>query len=294
MNDAEHGFYMRNIKLITILAILIASVLIFYAFREKVSFRNPQANEYEIINRWELPDELLEISGISYLDTDRIAAIQDEEGVLFIYDLKSKSIAKKISFGDAGDYEGLAIVDRNAYVLDSQGFIFEIRNFLTSDRVITPYKTPFTIKNNMESLLADPTGQRLLLLPKNRDLNSERYKGIYSFSLESKKMASEAVFSLDMESDILKKYRSRQIQKTFLPSDMALHPTTGDMYVLEGSEPKLLILDLKGNPTRLFLLDKSMFPQPEGIAFGPEGRLFISSEGNKDVGGTITELQLRP
>ncbi len=293
MNDEGNVFSMRKVRWITILAILMAAGMIFYAFREEVPLTKPQGVSYEVINRWDLPFDLLEISGIAYLDTDKIAAIQDEDGILYIYNLKTKEIEKKIHFEDAGDYEGVAVVGKNAYVLNSHGTIYEIKDFQTSDQAVATYKTPFTNKNNMESLTADATGEHLLLVPKYLDLNSERYKGIYSFSLASKKMAPDAIFKIDMESDILKKYRSKKSQKTFLPSDMAIHPKSGEMYVLEGTEPKLLILDTKGNPIHLYHLDKRMFPQPEGIAFGPDGRLYISSEGNKNVSGSITELQLQ-
>src|SRR5688572_27745210 len=38
-----------------------------------------------IINKWELPDELLEVSGIVWLDNNRFACVQDEEGTVFIF-----------------------------------------------------------------------------------------------------------------------------------------------------------------------------------------------------------------
>ena len=73
---------------------------------------------------------------------------------------------------------------------------------------------------------------------------------------------------------------------------MAIHPITGEYYVLEGVRPKLLIIDRDGHLKNAYFLEKAMFPQPEGITFNEEGILFISSEGKGDGLGTITQLQL--
>ncbi len=43
-------------------------------------------------------------------------------------------------------------------------------------------------------------------------------------------------------------------------------------------------MDANGKKKNLFLLDEAQFPQPEGVAFTPEGELFISSEGKTGAG----------
>jgi uncharacterized protein YjiK len=53
-----------------------------------------------------------------------------------------------------------------------------------------------------------------------------------------------------------------------------------------------LILDADGNAKYAYVLDKKMFPQPEGITFGTDATLYISSEGKKGASGTLTELKL--
>jgi hypothetical protein len=66
-----------------------------------------------IIKKWNMPKELTEISGLSYKDEKHFACVQDELGKIFIYNTASSSVEKEISFGAAGDYEGLAVVDKN-------------------------------------------------------------------------------------------------------------------------------------------------------------------------------------
>jgi hypothetical protein len=142
---------------------------------------------YDITGRWKLPSELLEVSAIDWLDNSRIAALQDEDGIIFIYDLKKKEITDKIEFGLPGDYEGLAIDGKDAYVLESNGRISEIKNFLDPDRTVDSYETFFGSENNMETLELDVDRNRLLMAPKDRDPSSGRSKGIYAFSLDTKK-----------------------------------------------------------------------------------------------------------
>lgn len=68
------------------------------------------------------------------------------------------------------------------------------------------------------------------------------------------------------------------------PSDLDIHPLTGDIYITDGAKPKLLIMDAKGNKKNLFPLNEAELPQPEGVAFTPEGELIISSEGKTGAG----------
>lgn len=283
---------MGKIKLLTISGLLLGAILFYWGFKERLPLAGKDNLSYDITGRWKLPSELLEVSAIDWLDNSRIAALQDEDGTIFIYDLKKKEITDKIEFGLPGDYEGLAIDGKDAYVLESNGRISEIKNFLDPDRTVDSYETFFGSENNMETLELDVDRNRLLMAPKDHDPNSERSKGIYAFSLDTKKVVSEPVFNIDMGDKVLKRFRDNDLYKTFRPSDLAIHPKTKEIYVLEGSKPKLLILDADGIAKSAYALDKKVFPRPEGITFGTDATLYIYSEGKKGAGGTLTELKL--
>src|SRR5690606_34111236 len=64
-----------------------------------------------------LPEILNEISGLVFLDSNLFACVQDEQGVVFIYDLNQKQIIKKIPFYTNGDYEGITKVNQTLFVL---------------------------------------------------------------------------------------------------------------------------------------------------------------------------------
>jgi len=292
MKGTGQTLNMGRIKLLTVVAILAVAALVFWGFNHMLPESRTDSASLDIVQRWELPSVLREISGIAWLDKDKVAAVQDENGVIFIYDLKQKSVTKEIAFAGGGDYEGLAINGKDAYVLRSDGTIFEIKDYASDGREVATYDTRFNSDNNMETLEFDKGNNRLLIAPKDHDPNSDRSKGVYVFSLEDKKVFSEADFIIDMGDRKLKRFRENNLWKTFRPSDLAIHPKTNEIYVLEGAKPKLLILDADGTPKNAYTLGENLFPQPEGITFAPDGRLYIASEGKKQGFGTITELKL--
>lgn len=258
---------------------------------------NPRLKEetYTIIRKWEMPVELEEISGISYFSEDKMACVQDEEGIIFIYNLDTDLVEKKINFGKSGDYEGVAIVDSTAYVLESSGKLFEVSNYLSPDFQTEEYKTPFSGRNNMESLVADSINNRLLLAVKDADPNSKDYKGIYAFDLDAKKVLSEPIFKIPLDDPIFNGKNTQKSKKKsdkFYPSEIAINPIDGNIYILEGKNPRLLIMDPSGKLLRLHILNKKFFPQPEGMTFSPDGTLYISNEGKKGT-ATILEVQLK-
>ena len=53
-------------------------------------------DNYSIIKKWELPEILNEVSGISWLSENTIACVEDEDGIIFIYDLKKQKIIQQI------------------------------------------------------------------------------------------------------------------------------------------------------------------------------------------------------
>ena len=50
-------------------------------------------------------------------------------------------------------------------------------------------------------------------------------------------------------------------------------------------------MDAKGNIKRLHALERKDFPQAEGLAFTPDGELYISNEG-KDGVATIVKVTI--
>jgi uncharacterized protein YjiK len=270
--------------------VLVIVAIVSFSFQKK-STNNNRSTEYTIAKVWELPAVLDEVSGITWLPDGTIASVQDEDGVIFIYDLAKKEIIEKIEFAGSGDYEGIAVHKDDAYVLRSDGTIYEILNFRKKEKTTTSFETGFTAKNNMETLALDIKNKSLILAPKDRD-NSDEFKGVYHIPLTSKTIDRVPIIKINMDDGALKTYQNKKLYKTFSPSDFAIHPKTGDYYVLDGKNPKLLKLNSKGSIKKVYELEESQFPQPEGITFSPEGTLYISNEAS-DGDATIIQINLK-
>lgn len=279
----------------TISALIIGGVLVlvgglWFAFENPAI--NPRLEEetYTIIHKWDMPDELNEISGINWLSDDRMACVQDEEGIIYIYNFNTELVEKKVNFAKSGDYEALAIVDSTAYVMESSGKLFEVSNYLSTNFQTKEYQIPFSGKNNIESLVADSTNNRLLFTVKNKDPNSVSYKGIYVFNLETKTTETLPILKIPITDSIFQ-IKGNKADKpfNFYPSEIAIHPKNNNIYVLSGKNPRLLIMDQSGKILKLHQLNKKSFPQPEGISFSSEGVIFISNEGKK---GTANILEV--
>ena len=235
--------------------------------------------------RWELPHVLQEISGISWLSNDRIACIQDETGTVFIYNLKTKQIEKEIAFAGAGDYEGIALIQNTAWVVRSDGQLYEVADIYATRPSIKEYATGMTEKQNIEGLCYDKSASRLLLAVKDKDLTSEDYKGVYAFDLKSKKLVQEPVYKISVTNEQIKQSGKKK-KSQVLPSAIAIHPGTGNLYITDGPKSMLLMLDSNGNIASVLELGKE-FLQPEGITFSPSGEMFISNEGGKGNGNIL-------
>lgn len=248
----------------------------------KVSQANAKITEgsenYTISETWKLPTELDEISGIVWIDAHTLACVQDENGVIYLFDLDEKSIAEEIPFAGNGDYEGIALHESNLYVMQSDGLLYEIKDWRQTDRTISSYQTGFKADNNMESLTYSNKDGSLLTAPKDKDVHDE-FKGIYKISTSSKSANVDLpTYKIKMNAEALKPYNSKKLHKTFNPSEIAVHPKTNDIYILEGKNPKLLIMDENGTIKTVYKLDEINFPQPEGMTFSADGDLYIANE----------------
>ncbi|RNI25719.1 hypothetical protein [Rufibacter latericius] len=231
--------------------------------------------------KWEVPEILREVSGIAFLGGGRFACVQDEAGVIFIYNTATNSLEKQVTFGAAGDYEGIALVGSTAYVLRSDGHLFEVADWQSPVLKIKEHETALNEGHNVEGLTYDPQHNRLLLAIKGEETNGPEYKGVYAFDLGSKSLSAQPIFKLSLKDPLLPQGTAKTLSKTWQPSEIAVHPVTGDIYLTEASNPQLFILNSDGSIKQRHKLDDAAFYKPEGIAFSPSGELYISNEGKK-------------
>lgn len=242
-----------------------------------------------------LPDILHEISGLTYVDSTSFACIQDEKGILFIYDWKLNEIKKQYTFHIDGDYEGITKVGSTMYVLRSDGTLFEIKDYESLNFQLDSFATGIPANNN-EGLCYDPDNNRLLIACKGKIEKGPEFKDkrvIYSFDLQSKTMGEEPEFDFDLQ--IIKAFaqnqkinlpaRSKKKGKIiepvikFMTSDIGIHPLTKKLYLLSASDHLLFIFNMDGGIEHIEQLNPELFNKAEGITFLPSGDMLITNEG---------------
>lgn len=228
---------------------------------------------------WRLPKALNEISGISLSSQEEIICINDEQGKLFVYDLKNKTITKKIPFAKKGDYEDVAIKGNTAFVLRSDGTIFEVSNYKGTLTTIK-HKTFLTKKDDAEGLFFDEDKNRLLIACKGNSNNKkDNYtRLVHEFLLKDNHLNSNPVLTIS-QNEINKTYNLKNI---IAPSGIAIHPISKNIFILSSVNKILAEYTQGGKLQKIYSLDYSHFEQPEGISFDKNGDLYISNEAKKN------------
>ena len=252
-----------------------------------------------------LPGALREISDIAVVSESEIACVQDERGTVFVYDLTSKRITDEVRFASHGDYEGLAVVDSQVYVLRSDGMLFQLSS-MKRHPAVQKFDLHLPFKES-EGLCLDASHQRLLIAPKSHPEagNGKDARPIYAFDLRSLALANSPAFEVSVRAirrfakrhDLPIPRRPKNNGESmhnalhFMPSAIAVHPQTGEVFIVSAVDHVLVSCDQRGNLSGYTVLDASTFRQPEGIAFLPNGDLLISNEA---AGKEATLVLLKP
>ncbi|MGD1846486.1 MAG: SdiA-regulated domain-containing protein [Salibacteraceae bacterium] len=225
-----------------------------------------------------LSTELSEISGLTVMPDGRLLAVQDEKGLIYVLDLETGEIQEKIKFHKSGDYEGIATADNKVYVLQSDGDLFVIKDLEAANEA-KKIETSLSIENDTEGLTATSDG-RLLIACKGDsriDDNKKDHRAIFVYDPGKDKLKKEPFFDLKIK-DI--RQLAGDEKNAFRPSGIALHPITGDYYLLASVGKLLLVVDAAGQLKEAVDLRTGDFLQPEGIAFLSNGDLLISNEAH--------------
>ncbi len=255
-----------------------------------------------------LDPALIEVSGLSMYGENQLAAVNDEQGILFVYDMDSCTIKEQFKFGKPGDYEGVEIVNNNElFAITSKGNVYHTK---TDDPAFSEvYNTALSQTNDVEGLGYDPERNRLLLAckssPNIRNFSrSKDTKAVYAFSLEDYTLKEDPVLSIkddkllswfettySKDAMSKKKWKQTRIRiLDFSPSGIAVHPLDNYYYLLSSVGKTLVVIDKRGAIKHIELLDKKLFRQPEGICFDANGNMFIANEG-KAARGKLYKLE---
>jgi len=263
-----------------------------------VNTEKKKINGYDLDNpdaAYVLPGILKEVSGLTYLYSNFFACIQDENGILFIYDVEKNKLVRQFTFNINGDYEGIARVGSNIFVLRSDGVLFEISDYESEDFNVDVYFTNIPSPDN-EGLCLDMDNERLLIACKGRSGKGSEDKNkrvIYGFDLRTKVLTKDPVYEFDLQ--VIKQFmidnkinlplkekkkgKHNEPRIEFMTSDISINPLTKKLYLLSASDHMLFIFNMNGTIEHIELLNPYMFNSAEGIAFFENGDMLITNEG---------------
>jgi uncharacterized protein YjiK len=245
-----------------------------------------------------LPYVLREISGLTVIDTNTVACIQDEKGIIFLFDMKREQVTKQIYFNPDGDFEGICKVDQTLFVLKSNGVLFRITNYETSS-FADKIELSSIREDDNEGLCYDKANHRLLIAPKSKsgkDSGFRKNQKIYAYDLNSSQNDAVVVYDIKVEEmaslladDNLKKTKkgkkkkkSPQPEISISPSEIAINPVTGKLFLLSAEDHMLFVVDSDSKVEYAEKLDPILLNRPEGLTFFDNGDMLISNEsGNK-------------
>lgn len=243
-----------------------------------------------------LPEILHEVSGLTMIDENNFACVQDEVGTVFIYNIESEKIERTLYFEKEGDFEGITEVEKDLFILRSDGHLTKLINYKSDDFKIEKFNTKIPAKDN-EGLCYDEANHRILIAcksklniqPEDKDL-----RAIYGFDLNTNTLSNEPAFAFDVNKitayaeakginvpDKKKKSGSKKEGSLkFMMSAIAIHPISQKLYVISAKDHLLFVFDKNGRPEYVEQLDEKLFNQAEGITFLANGDVLITNEGD--------------
>lgn len=259
--------------------------------QRKISLANYDL-KVETATHWKLPGHLEEISGLAMTLDNQLMAHNDEKAVIHEIDYQNGEIVKAFQLADIknpenDDFEGIATVNDQVYLVTSSGRIYEGSRGAEGESVLyNIYATGVGRDYEIEGLAYDATQQALLLMCKDaRRADLKEQLVIYHWSIDEKQLIEDAHIVIPVIEF------TRYIGgKEFQPSGIERHPVSGNYFVLAAGQKAIAEITTGGQVVAAKQFPAQWHRQPEGITFAADGTLIIADEGS----GRKARLTLYP
>lgn len=240
--------------------------------------KSPEGYDFSSGKKVYLLSRLEEVSGIAFEpgSDSMLMAINDEEGFIFPVNINSpKSNPDHFKFAGLGDYEDICFYKGMWRVLQSNGTIHSTdieKNIVLNPADILP-------EGEYEGMVA--YGDTLFVICKECSGDKKGKATVFFINSKNDSMYVAGTGTMNAKDFI------RTKSKKILASALARHPITNDWYILSHLNGCLFIADPQFRVKEYIKLSRSIFLQPEGIAFTSSGNLFISNEGDESSGSIM-------
>ena len=272
--------YTLNAEIASDTSIISPSADTMAVLQRKISLESYTLNE-ETATQWKLSSHLEEISGLAMTRDDRLLAHNDERGIIFEIDYQKGAIVKSFQLTDmenpiAGDFEGIATIDDQIYLVTSSGRLYECREGTDGESVLfNVYTTGVGRDCEIEGLAYDESKRALLLMCKDaRSADMEGQLAVYHWLIDEKQLSE------DTHTVIPVVEFSRHIKgKKFQPSGIERHPVSGNYFVVAARQRAIAEIAPGGQVVAVREFPAQLHRQAEGITFAADGTLIVADEG---------------
>ena len=236
--------------------------------------------------RWTLPAPLREVSGLALDNVGRLWLHNDERGLVGAMDAASGTPLGSYRLGPESlreDFEGIAVAGASLFVVTSRGMLYRAplpdRSAPAGPLPIERLETGVGAQCEIEGLAFEPAGQLLLLACKEpRTKALAKQVAIFRWSIATKRLATPERITI-AEADLARGRKG----KTFRPSAIERDPASGNYLLVSSADQAFALVDAAGRVLKTGPIGKR-HPQPEGLAIGPNGDLYLSDEGGTRLG----------
>ncbi len=222
--------------------------------------------------RWQLPRLVREASGLALTENGTVLVHGDEQGVLLDIDYHRGTTIREIRIGKPvvrGDFEGIVRQGNRLTLMTSDGRLVTgvmMPNAQQLDSVRT-IDTGLKRECELEGLAILPTGMLLLPCKQGTRKSLRSQLTVFGWTTASETPGAKPVLAVPFA----------RIGHLLHPSEIVVTPT-GTMVLLFGKEHAIGEFDTLGNVLSLWSLDRTLHPQPEGLALTSDGQLLIADE----------------
>lgn len=230
-----------------------------------------------------LPPALVEVSGVAAWDSNTVVLHNDEDGVLYLVRTTDGRIVRQVQLGPRirhGDFEDLTLLGHHGYLAKSNGTLLEFTLDDTSSSVpCRKYTGGLGGFCEVESLAPALTGSGLVVACKH--VKGIRRPG----ALTLLRWAPRTLYDLHPVIRVPgSAFGGAGEAHRFAASGMTRTPDASGWIVLDGPHARIVELSGDGRVIALEPLRRDLLPQAEGVAFGVDGSLYLTSEGRGGPG----------